>query len=442
MKILKISKENKSLKGLITLPFSKSISNRILIIQGLSGLTIPFKNLSQADDTLLLRELLNKIDENKESEKEVQIDCKNAGTVFRFLTAVLSITNGKWILTGDQRMKERPIGILVEALKKLGAEIQYLENENFPPLKITGTNIKGGSIKVDAGISSQYISALLMIAPVLQNGLEIILENKISSLPYINMTLGLLKELGINYEFVNNKVTIQKQVFKSKEIIIESDWSSAAFWYELAALSDNAELVLEGLQKESLQGDSVLPEIYRYLGVDTSFDETGIRITKSGTPVKSFEYDFWPCPDLAQPVIATCSGLGIEGKFIGLESLQIKETDRLKALESELQKLGFNISVTSSSGQTPPFLHLAPLIPPSRGDNFELRTSNSKPETWNPKHINTYSDHRMAMAFAPLALVFGSIQIKDPEVVSKSYPGFWEDMKLIGFKLDILSVSN
>jgi len=409
-----IQKTNSKLEGEIFLPASKSISNRALIIHYLSGKKLRLHNLSQADDTQLMIVLLKIIEENKGCCQPTTIDCQDAGTTLRFITALLTITPGKWLITGSDRMKERPIGILVESLKKLGANIEYQGKNGFPPLLIEGKKLNGRELEIDGSVSSQFISSLLLIAPSLSGGLCLKLKRKISSLPYIEMTLKLLNQFGISTTFFDNTIKVGQQDYKPGELTIEPDWSSASYWYEMAALASEANIFLKGLKKESLQGDAILPEIFNHFGVKTEFLADGIMLTKTGRIVNEFSFDFTHYPDLAQAVIVTCAGLNIPGKFTGLDSLRFKETDRLTALQNELNKLGFNIVLAGNS---------------------ELRIQNSEPKTLNPELIKTYDDHRMAMAFAPLALALGFIQIENPEVVSKSYPGFWEDLKKAGLIL-------
>ncbi len=421
MNQITIQKTNSKLEGEIFLPASKSISNRALIIHYLSGKKLRLHNLSQADDTQLMIVLLKIIEENKGAYQPTTIDCQDAGTTLRFITALLAITPGKWLITGSDRMKERPIGILAESLKKLGANIEYQGKNGFPPLLIEGKKLNGRELEIDGSVSSQFISSLLLIAPSLSGGLCLKLKHKISSLPYIEMTLKLLNQFGISTTFNVNTITVGQQDYKPGELTIETDWTSASYWYEMAVLASDVNLFLKGLKKESLQGDAILSEIFNHFGVKTEFLADGIRLAKSGKVVSEFTFDFTHCPDLAQAVIITCAGLNIPGKFTGLESLRIKETDRLIALQNELHKLGFKIDIKGIS---------------------ELRTRNlprwqagSKPGTQNTEPVKTYGDHRMAMAFAPLALVLGFIQIENPEVVSKSYPGFWEDLKKAGLIL-------
>ena len=328
MNQITIQKTNSILEGEILLPASKSISNRALIINYLSGKKLRLNNLSQADDTQLMIVLLKIIEENKGSYLPTTIDCRDAGTTLRFITALLALTPGKWLITGSDRMKDRPIGILVESLKKLGANIEYQGKDGFPPLLIKGKKLKGRELEIDGSVSSQFISALLLIAPSVPGGLCLKLKGKISSLPYIEMTLNLLNQFGISTAFIDNTITIEQQDYKSGELTIEADWTSASYWYEMVALASEANLFLKGLNKESLQGDAILPEIFNHFGVQTEFLGDGIKLTKTKKIVSDFTFDFTDYPDLAQTVIVTCAGLNIPGKFTGLESLRIKETDR------------------------------------------------------------------------------------------------------------------
>jgi 3-phosphoshikimate 1-carboxyvinyltransferase len=414
MNTITVSHQSKILKGEIQLPASKSISNRALIIQYLSGNKLQLDNLSSADDTQLMISLLKRIEANKGSDSPIQIDCNNAGTVLRFLTALLAITTGKWLIDGSDRMKERPVGILVESLNALGANIHYVEKDGFPPLLIYGKNLKGRELEIDGSVSSQYISALMLIAPVIAGGLTINLTEKASSRPYIDMTLELLKLFGCRTSFQKDTIRIEQQEFQSGHLSIESDWSSASFWYEMAAFAKEANLVLKGLQRNSIQGDSILPEIFNQFGVNTEFLPNGIKLTKSKHKATEFKFDFKNYPDLAQPFIATCAGLNIIGNFTGLESLRIKETDRIIALQSELKKLGYDVRLENDS---------------------ELRTLNTDLPNQASDPIKTYGDHRMALAFAPLSLKLGTVQIENQEVVSKSYPHYWEDLMKAGFTI-------
>ena len=421
MNTITLHKQNRILNGEILLPSSKSISNRALILQYLSGNRFKLNNISEADDTQLMLQLLKLVDEKKGSKMPVRIDCENAGTTLRFLTALLAITPGNWLITGSERMKERPIGFLVESLKKINAKIRYTEKEGFPPILIEGNELTGGFLETDGSISSQFISALLLIAPAIRNGITLRLKNTISSRPYIEMTLKLLKQFGIDSVFNENTIHIEKQDFKPAEITIEPDWTSASYWYEMAAFSDDASLILKNLGKESIQGDAILPEIYKNFGVKTEYLTDGIRLTRTKEVVKEFSFDFSHHPDLAQSVIVTCAGLQIPGTFTGLESLRIKETDRISALCNELKKIGYKVELRANS-----------VI---RLDHSMQLSGNQHPATSIQQQITTYGDHRMAMAFAPLAMVLGSVQIEEPDVVSKSYPGFWEDLKYVGFDI-------
>ncbi len=406
----------------IHLSGSKSISNRLLILKEILGLDITFENISTSEDTQHLQKALEQI-KNKTISS---IDIGHAGTDMRFLTAYLSVTDGKWVLTGSERMKQRPIGELVNALQVLGAEISYLEKENFPPLKITGKKLKGGKIEIDGSISSQFISALLLITPKLEYGLELTLKNKIVSWPYILMTLDLLSEFGIKISTVLNTIKITPSlIFNHKSLIysVESDWSAASYWFGLVALCKSGTVTLNGLTKSSSQGDSVLPEIYKELGVSSEFKDDQLILTKKSTSTKSFAYDFTNCPDLAQTVAVTCFGLGIKAELTGLKTLKIKETDRILALKTELEKFGAEVNITENSIQIKDSGHTTH----DRQSAIDYRLTT----------VSTYNDHRMAMSFAPLALVFGALCIQDPGVVSKSYPLFWEDLKSVGFSVNL-----
>jgi len=399
----------------IYLPGSKSISNRFLILKEVLNLDLKLENISASEDTQHLQKALEQI----KSKTNSAINIGHAGTDMRFLTAYLSVTDGEWTLTGSDRMKQRPIGELVIALRSLGADISYLEKEGFPPLKIKGKNLSGGKIEIDGSISSQFISALLLIAPKFKNGLEITLKNEIVSWPYILMTLDLLGEFGMKVSTVLNTIKIAPSlILNHKSLIysVESDWSAASYWYSLVALSKNAGITLSGLKKSSSQGDSVLAEIYKQFGVLSEFKDDKLILSRNSTITKSFSYDFTNCPDLAQTVAVTCFGLGIKAELTGLKTLKIKETDRILALKTELEKFGADVNITENSIMI---------------NDKRLRTQD-KPVT-----INTYNDHRMAMAFAPLALTFGQLNIQDPGVVSKSYPLFWEDLKSVGFSVNL-----
>lgn len=412
--VLNISCNISKLSGTIQLPHSKSITNRALILNYILKDEIKISNPSKADDSILLNNLLTKVSLSQNKLKPVVLNCNNAGTVFRFLTALLAATHGKWILSGSDRMKERPIKILVEALHVLGADIQYLKKEGFPPLQIKGKNLKSSKLELDTSVSSQFITAILLISPLLDEGLEIDLMNIPGSLPYIEMTIAMLNEAGIDTLMVDQKIIVRKSKQKKTEFICEPDWSAAAFWYEMVALSNNAELKLPGLTKKSLQGDAILPELFKLLGVQTTFNLDGIVLTKSNIPLpKYLEWDFTHHPDLAQAMIATCAGLNIQAKFTGLQSLVIKETNRLFAMNSELAKLGYQTKILGE-------------------DTLEVLNKIIDQSTEKEVLLHTREDHRMAMCLAPLVLKHKKLIIENPDVVSKSYPDFWEHLKTIG----------
>ncbi|MCX6276824.1 MAG: 3-phosphoshikimate 1-carboxyvinyltransferase [Bacteroidetes bacterium] len=418
MKFITISKPDKTLKGSIMLPASKSISARLLMIQSLCNKNFSITNLSKSDDTVLLQRLLESVAKNKESKKVVELDAANAGTAMRFLTAYLSVTPGKWMLTGSDRMKQRPIGILTDALNNLGASIDYLGKPGYPPLLIEGCALSGKEVTIDPGVSSQFTSALSLIAPFLPNGLTLNLKGKLVSSPYMMMTVNLMQQYGIKVNIGKAKIQIKPGMYIPIDFNVESDWSAAAFWYEAAVFATEVDLILEGLQLESLQGDAVLPEVFQNFGIKTEYSSHAIRLTKVSKKIDGFFYDFSDNPDIAQPVIATCAGLGIRGRFEGIQSLLIKETDRIRAMKNELEKLNIRV-ITSGRPDDLPFFELKP----------------SKPVFPEGLCFETYSDHRMAMTLAPFALKTNSLKIRNPDVVIKSYPDFWEHLKLLGFIL-------
>ena len=389
----KVSHPTKKIFCEIDLPASKSISNRLLIISALCLNKFKIQNLSDSQDTTSLK---NAIDSNNRT-----LDVGAAGTSFRFLTAFLSTLDGlEYILTGSDRMKERPIKELVDSLRKLGAQIEYLGKEDFPPLKITGKNLTGGKIKIDGSISSQFISALLLIAPNLKNGIELEIVGDIVSKPYINMTLSLMKYYGVDHVWEGNTIYVKSQKYIAKDYKVESDWSSASFWYQIASLSEDCNIKIRGLDKRSIQGDIRLIKLFNKLGVNSEFIFNTLILTKN----KNFNVpkliDLIDTPDLYQPLRCTIFGLRKSSKFIGLFTLKDKETDRVRSVNKELKKIK------------------------------------------SSKIINTYQDHRMAMCFAPLCIVFGELQINNVEVVNKSYQKFWEDLELAGFKITPLTPIN
>lgn len=394
------------IKAKLNIGGSKSESNRLLILQAFEN-GIKIENLSNSDDTLVLQKALQ--------SEEKTIDIHHAGTAMRFLTAYYAGQPGREVvLTGSNRMKQRPIHPLVDALRTLGANIQYLEKEGFPPLQITGTKIEKSEVRIPAHISSQYISALMLLGSNLPNGLKIHLEGEITSAPYLQMTLQLLEKVGVRTALKDQSLQIFPSKIQSKTIAVESDWSSASYFYSLAALSASAEIELSVYHQQSLQGDAALVEIYRQLGVETRFKEHSVVLSKNNLDRSSLILDLNATPDLAQTIAVTCFGLGISCKLSGLHTLKIKETDRLLALQKELQKLGAEVNITQ--------------------DSLSLEASASIQEG---VRISTYQDHRMAMAFAPLALKV-PILIEEAEVVSKSFPTFWKCLE----KLQIIPETN
>jgi 3-phosphoshikimate 1-carboxyvinyltransferase len=393
---------------------SKSETNRLLLLQGLYP-NIIVENISHSDDSLVMQEALQTI--NQQPSPINQINIHHAGTAMRFLTAYFAIQEEREVvLTGSSRMKERPIKILVDALRDLGADITYEEKEGFPPIKIKGKKLTQNRVSLDANISSQYISALLLIAPKLQNGIEITLKGNITSIPYIKMTLHLLNQIGVDTSFIGNEIKVlPKYSIQNSQVTIESDWSSASYFYAIIALSAlGTEITLSKYKKDSLQGDSCIAEIYKNFGVETFYNrDNTILIRKINHPnLATLNLQLNDCPDIAQTIAVTCFGLGIGCYLTGLHTLKIKETDRLEAMKNELSKLGASVSVTP--------------------DSITLASSKG---IYDSIKIKTYQDHRMAMAFAPLALKTNII-IEEAEVVSKSYPTFWEDLKKIGFLLE------
>jgi len=397
------------------IPSSKSISNRLLVLSAIHNQDIPIQNISNADDTSLLNKLLIQIKSHGKSPDICVLNCNNAGTVFRFLTALVATIENEWVVTGSDEMKNRPVAILVDALRQLGAEIRYMEKEGFPPLRIKGKQLRGGKININASISSQYISALLMLASKLQDGLSLQINSPIVSRPYVDMTLELMNQLGIKSRILKNEIHIGPQALVPRPIGVEPDWSSAAFWYSIAVLSGHSGIFLNGFKKHSIQGDAIVSKIFDKLGVDTRFNEQGIQLITKALNDDSFEYDFTPCPDLAQAVAVTCAGLNIPARLFGLKNLRIKETDRLSALESELKNAGYACHVNTHDE----------LI-------IEKKTALNAPVS---VRVKTYNDHRMAMAFASLGALHTGIEIDNPQVVSKSYPGFWEHLKSLGFEV-------
>ncbi|WP_175628451.1 3-phosphoshikimate 1-carboxyvinyltransferase [Bacteroides acidifaciens] len=396
-----------AIKATIQLPASKSISNRALIINALAESNCTPDNLSDCDDT---RVMIKALTQNEET-----IDIMAAGTAMRFLTAYLSVTPGERIITGTIRMQQRPIQILVNALRELGAEISYTNNEGFPPLRIKGAELKGNEIALKGNVSSQYISALLMIAPALKNGLVLHLSGEIISRPYINLTLQLMQDFGAKAAWTSSdSISVAPQSYTSIPFTVESDWSAASYWYQITALSQKTEIELLGLFRNSYQGDSRGAEVFSRLGITTEFTTKGVKLKKTGKAPESLEEDFIDIPDLAQTFVVTCALMNIPFRFTGLQSLKIKETDRIAALRNELKKLGYLIEEENDS---------------------VLMWNGERCEPEETPVIATYEDHRMAMAFAPAIICHPTMQIADPQVVTKSYPGYWEDLKQAGFQI-------
>ena len=409
-----ISKSDRHIRGRIQLDGSKSISNRVLIIRALCEDYFEIRHLSTSKDTQLMQQLLD-------SRSDV-LDAGAAGTTFRFLTAYLATRPGSHILTGTERMKQRPVGVLVEALKKLGANIEYLEKEGYPPLRISQSEKLGAvpTLTVPASTSSQYLSALLMIAPVLPSGLELRLEGKLVSRPYLEMTLRVMEYFGVRHTWEGDTIRVPAQKYQHRSFTVEADWSAASYYYAMAAFSERCDLELYGLFRESWQGDAVLCKMMEKFGVETIFCQDRICLSKLPGVKTFFEWDFLPCPDLAQTLAVVCGGLGVHGLFTGLETLRIKETDRIAALQNELAKVHVFLSKLPSGS--------------SKNTDSEVFIIEGKAEVKGEPVFQTYEDHRMAMAFTPLAML-GDVKIEHPGVVEKSYPAFWDDIRELGFSI-------
>jgi 3-phosphoshikimate 1-carboxyvinyltransferase len=396
--------QDKKLQKTIQITGSKSETNRSLLLQALFP-NVRIENLSNSDDGQVMQKGLKKT--------SGEVDIHHAGTAMRFLTGYFASQEGKEvILTGSQRMQERPIKVLVEALRNLGARIEYVKEEGYPPIKISGKKLDKDKVSLPANISSQYISSLLLIAPSLKNGLELELVGKITSVPYIKMTLSLLEQIGVSTSFEGNTIKVEpKETVQDTTLVVESDWSSASYFYSIVALCEvGTTIQLSSYKKDSLQGDSVMAEVYKDFGVETTFGEHTITLTKTTDEIpQHVEYDLSNAPDTAQTISVTCLGLGMGCHLAGLHTLPIKETDRLAAMQTELSKFGAKVDIDAES------LTLQP-------------TSSLKSDV----AVDTYNDHRMAMAFGPLA-VKASFRVNDAEVVSKSYPDFWNDLSTLGF---------
>ena len=396
------------LSATVLLPASKSISNRALVMNVLSGGDDTLlNNLSDCDDTQVMIDWLH--------EQPSVINIKAAGTAMRFSSALLSIREGSHVITGTERMRHRPISILVDALRKLGADVEYVESEGFPPLRITGrTDLPGGELTLPGNVSSQYISALLMIGPSLEKGLILHLTGDVISRPYIHLTISMMRDFGADATWTDaHTIQVLPTPYRSTPYTVESDWSAASYWYEMVALSPGSRVVLPHLYENSYQGDSHVAEVFQSLGVETTFtDAEHVVISHTGRMVDRLDYDFVNQPDLAQTVVVACCLLGVPFRFTGLQSLKIKETDRIHALRTELAKLGYAVG---------------------EADDSVLYWDGERCEEAPSPAIDTYEDHRMAMSFAPAAIVRGHLRINHPSVVSKSYPRFWDDLKRVGF---------
>lgn len=412
--IYKVTATTKEIRAKISLPSSKSISNRALIINALSYSPYPLSNLSDSDDTKVMWEALH--------SNNSRFDIGHAGTAMRFLTAFLSKIVGEWEITGSERMQQRPISILVDALRQLGAKIEYLKNEGFPPLKITGSYLTGKTIELDGSVSSQYITALLLIAPTLENGLILRLTGEITSRSYIELTLGLMTRFGIKYHWAGNEIHVPEQHYFPIDFTVESDWSGASYWYQILALCEKGEVFLENLELDSLQGDAGISDWFIPFGIVSTQQKGGVLLTKT-TQIKPEKLvkDFIENPDVAQTMACLCVALNVPFHFSGLKTLKIKETNRIAALQNELGKFG------------------ALITEPAEGElawdgiiNPEIILKNLT--------IETYHDHRMALSFAPFALTEKAILINDPMVITKSYPDFWNDLIGVGFKIEEISI--
>ncbi|MDR1171229.1 MAG: 3-phosphoshikimate 1-carboxyvinyltransferase [Bacteroidales bacterium] len=391
------------LQGRISLPSSKSISNRLLIIRALTSGGFPLEGLSGSDDTQVLQQGL-------QSASDV-IDIGHAGTSMRFLTAYFAATGQAKTITGSERMKNRPISGLVDALDQLGAGIRYLEKPGYPPLRTSGKPLSGNSIEINGNVSSQFISAMLLVAPALPNGLIIRIKGELVSASYVKMTLGLMQQAGIDAIWENNAITVARQDYRSEGMSVERDWSAASYWYQMAALATDAELLLEGLTGKSLQGDAIISQMACSFGIKTEYTPEGALLTRHRNICFSLGLDFMNVPDLVQTMAVTCCLNNTRFRFAGVQTLRVKETDRIAALQSELLKLGYCLKETEPG---------------------VIEWNRERVEPQQPACISTYHDHRMAMAFAPAAIHFPGLQIEDPGVVSKSYPNFWNDLKKTG----------
>ena len=397
------------LQGKVNLPSSKSISNRLLVIRALCKNDFLISGLSGSDDTQALQQGL-------QSASDI-IDIGHAGTSMRFLTAYFAATGQQKTVTGSPRMKNRPIGDLADALNQIGADVVYTEQHGYPPVRTSGNPLSGKYIEINGNVSSQFISALLLIAPTLPEGLTIQIKGEPVSAPYIKMTLGLMLQAGVQATWKNNAITVARQDYRPEGMAVERDRSAASYWYQMAALSNEAELQLEGATEKSLQGDAIIAQMACVFGIKTEYTTEGALITKNRNQCITLWLDFSDTPDLVQTMAVTCCLSNIRFRFTGLQTLRLKETDRIAALQNELCKLGYCIEAKNTG---------------------VIEWNGERAEPQHPVCISTYNDHRMAMAFAPAAIHFPGLKIDDPDVVSKSYPNFWEDLKSVGATIVIL----
>ncbi len=405
--MIRITPPKGPLKVTVDLPLSKSIANRQLCIRFLSG-SLDEYGLPDCDDSLLMRDLLDLLRSDKTTEV---FNCGDAGTVFRFLTAILANMKGDRLISGSERMHQRPCAPLVNALNQLGADVNYQFQTGFPPLYIKGKPLHGGEVLIDASVSSQFISALMMTGATMTYGLKIMLKGKIVSRPYIELTVWLMQMQGIDVEFLEREIRVRPGQYKFNAGLYEADWSAASYWYAMAALAVDAEIRLEGLNKKSFQGDQKLAFLFEGLGVESRWDGENLLLLRHGNVSDEFRADFTDCPDLFPAIAVTCAGLGVKSRFTGLSTLAVKESDRLKSVGTELTRLGYQIMHTDA-------------------DSFEILPG--RIET-HDNRIKTYADHRIAMAFAALSVAAGELFVHNPSVVSKSYPGFWHDLQQAGF---------
>ncbi|MCB9285211.1 MAG: 3-phosphoshikimate 1-carboxyvinyltransferase [Lewinellaceae bacterium] len=424
MASIRIFQPNKHLRGAIALERSKSISNRVLIIRELTDRAFPVDRLSNSSDTQTLLQLLDQVrTQGAQGGSPLSLDAGAGGTTFRFLTAFLAFHPGEQLLTGNERFRERPVGPLVDALRQLGARIEYLGREGFPPLRIGAPDWDAYQprVSLSASVSSQFISALLLVGPSLPEGLLLELEDTVVSKPYIDMTLAAMRYFGVAVQFEDREIKVPAGSYVGRPFEVEADWSAASYFYAFAALSESCDLFLEGLRADSWQGDAALAKRLEAFGVQTSFEKKGVRLTKSNHSHLPFtEWDFLPTPDLAQTISVLCAARGIHGLFSGLETLRIKETDRIAALKEELKKVDVRL------------IALPPRMSLRSGKVYFNQEGQAR---WEEQPVfSTYGDHRMAMAFSILAFL-GPVRIENPGVVAKSYPGFWKDLEKLGFEI-------